>query len=85
MKQKKINLVLLGDDQNPVANKEFSIPELASLLDDNNINECNDDADVVFYLIHHPNLRIKDLNKSFYFQNYSAGRGLTPVFTFMCE
>lgn len=59
--------------------------DLAVMIGADELNNCKDEADVEFYLIHHLDQRIEVDGKRFWHQNFNTGRGITPTFTFVEE
>lgn len=63
----------------------ISIEEFSDLLDDVNVLEAKDDAELEFYLIKHPELKIYEDGKKYYHKQFLSGKGTISTFVFIVE
>ena len=82
---KAYRLVLQDKAGNVISEQESTLEDFANLLNDKEILSASDDAELEYYLIKHPELRIRKEGKLYWHQNYSAGKGMPSTFLFIEE
>ena len=78
-------LILKDLAGNVVYKQDANLEEFAQLLNDKNVLNLSDDTELEYYIIKHPELRIKKHRKDYWHHEFFSGKGITPLFIFVEE
>ena len=82
---KYYHLIIIDKSDTIIMEREADLEDFSVLLDDAGVLDAKNDAELEFYLINHPELRIVECGKKYYHQQYLAGKGMTTKFVFFEE